>query len=96
MNHRDAHAAVFGGGQHHSTWTHELIGGAAAFEAMRLWEEQHPGDDHQLTKEALAGLAGAEVDKLFESKGLDFLDREKAKFHAMEQARALAEQRGYN
>ncbi|CAF0830875.1 unnamed protein product [Adineta steineri] len=96
MPSNEAHAAVYGGGQHHSTWTHELIGGAAAAEAMRLWEEQHPGDDHQLTKEVLAGLAGAEVDKLFESKGLDFLDREKAKFHAMEQARSLAEARGAN
>ncbi|CAF1492830.1 unnamed protein product, partial [Didymodactylos carnosus] len=79
--HEEAHKAVYGGGQHHSTWTHELIGGAAAFEAMRLWEEQHPNDSHQLSKELLAGLAGAEVDKLFESKGLDFLDREEAKFH---------------
>ena len=48
---------------------------------MRLWEQQHQGDQHQLSKEVLAGLVGAEVDKLFETHGLDFLDREKAKLH---------------
>ncbi|CAF1475935.1 unnamed protein product [Adineta ricciae] len=90
----EAHAAIFRGGRHHSTWSHELLGGAAAFEAMHLWEKQHPGDDHQFSKEALAALAGAEVDKLFETHGLDFLDREKAKFHAMQEARALAESKG--
>ena len=102
MTAEEAHVAVFRGGQHHSTWSHELLGvslsdifflsnllslinnhakGAAAFEALRLWEQQHPGDQHQLSKEILAGITGAEVDKLFETHGLDFLDREKAKFH---------------
>ncbi len=38
-----------------------------------------------MAKEILAGIAGAEVDKLFETKGLDFLDREKAKHHARQQ-----------
>lgn len=61
--------------------THNHVKGAAAFEAFRLWEQQHPGDKHQLSKEILAGLAGAEVDKLFETHGLDFLDKEEAKFH---------------
>ncbi|CAF1307471.1 unnamed protein product [Didymodactylos carnosus] len=93
-SHEEAHGSVFGGGQHESTWSHELIGGAAGFEAMRLWEQQHPGDSHQLSKEVLAGLAAAEVDKLFESRGLDFLDRETAKFHARQQAEAIYDQRG--
>jgi hypothetical protein len=30
----------------------------------------------------LVGLAGAEVDKLVETKGLDYVDSEKAKRHA--------------
>jgi hypothetical protein len=34
---------------------------------------------HPMMKEMLAGFAAAEVDKLFETKGLDYLDREKAK-----------------
>lgn len=41
-------------------------------------------------KEMLAGFAAAEVDKLFETKGLDYLDREKAKQMAAHQAHKLA------
>ncbi len=37
---------------------------------------------HPFAKELLAGFAGAEADKLFETKGLDFLDRERAKHMA--------------
>jgi hypothetical protein len=47
---------------------------------------------HPLMKEMLAGLAAAEADKLFESKGLDYLDREKARQRAIQQAHHLAEQ----
>ncbi len=45
---------------------------------------------HPMMKEILAGLAAAEVDKLFETKGLDYLDREKAKQMAIQQAHQLA------
>jgi hypothetical protein len=45
---------------------------------------------HPFMKELLAGFAAAEVDKLFETKGLDYLDREKAKRHAVQQAHHLA------
>lgn len=48
---------------------------------------------HARMKELLAGFAAAEVDKLFETKGLDFLDREKAKQHAIHQAHKLAEEK---
>ena len=41
-------------------------------------------------KEMLAGFAAAEVDKLFETKGLDYLDREKAKQMAVHQSHKLA------
>jgi hypothetical protein len=47
---------------------------------------------HPLMKEMLAGFAAAEVDKLFETKGLDFLDREKAKHRAVQQAHQLADE----
>lgn len=39
---------------------------------------------HQFAKECLVGLAGAEVDKLAETKGMDYIDRERAKYHAQE------------
>ncbi|KAF9168590.1 hypothetical protein BGX21_011241 [Mortierella sp. AD011] len=75
---------------HESTWTHELLGGAAAFEAMKLYEDKkNPGDSHALAKEILAGIAGTQIDKLFETKGLDFLDKEKAKHEAKQKAYAI-------
>lgn len=37
----------------------------------------------------LAGLAGLEVDRLAQTKGADFVDREEAKRHAEKQARSL-------
>ena len=47
---------------------------------------------HGFAKELIAGFAGAEVDKLAETKGLDFLDREKAKHHTKRQAEHLYEE----
>jgi hypothetical protein len=44
---------------------------------------------HGFAREALAALAGAEADRLFETKGLDFVDREEAKRHAKRQAEVL-------
>lgn len=76
--------------------SHELLGSAAAFEGMRLWEQQQRKEgkpvEHGLAKEMLAAAAGFEVDKLVETKGLDFVDREKAKHHAKKQAEELYEQ----
>ncbi|KAF9317760.1 hypothetical protein BG000_003904 [Podila horticola] len=90
--HEDAHDQVYGGKTHHSSWTHEMIAGAAAFEAMKSYEGQ-AGGSHQLSKEIFAGLAAAEADKLFETKGLDGLDRERAKAQAQQQAEALYDQK---
>lgn len=66
---------------------------------MRMYEKRQEREgkpaDHALAKEILAGIAGAEVDKLFETKGLDFLDREKAKRHAEQEAIQQYEQQNY-
>ncbi|KAF5859560.1 hypothetical protein ETB97_002735 [Aspergillus alliaceus] len=78
-----------GSEEHKAKFSHELIAGAASFEAMKAYEDhvarngQPPS--HQRAKEILAGFAGAFIDHEFESKGLDFLDREKAKRHAHQQ-----------
>jgi hypothetical protein len=48
---------------------------------------------HPMMKEMLAGFAAAEVDKLFETKGLDFLDREEAKRRAVQQAHQIADEK---
>ena len=41
---------------------------------------------HGFAKELVAGIAGAEVDKLFETKGLTALDREEARRRASRRA----------
>lgn len=47
---------------------------------------------HQFAKELLVGIAGAEVDRLAETKGADWVDREKAKRHAKENVENLYDQ----
>lgn len=44
---------------------------------------------HGFAKELLAGFAGAEVDRLAETKGADYIDREKAKHEAKNRAEHL-------
>ncbi|KAL9545193.1 hypothetical protein PS6_008365 [Mucor atramentarius] len=73
--------------EHQAEWTHELLGGAAAFGTPV---------DHAMAKNLLAGLAGAAVDRLVETKGLDWFDKQKAKKHAEEEAEKLyTQQTGY-
>lgn len=51
---------------------------------------------HQFAKELLAGFAGLEVDRLAESKGEDFFDREKAKHEAKRQAEHMYDEHYVN
>lgn len=37
---RDAHQQVYGQEEHEAKFSHELIGGAAAFEGMKLFEDR--------------------------------------------------------
>ncbi|KAJ3036490.1 hypothetical protein HDV00_002699 [Rhizophlyctis rosea] len=82
---------------HKSSWTHEIIAGAAGFEAMKAYENHCAANgqppSHAFMKELLAGFAAAEVDKLFETKGLDWLDRDRAKQQAIAQAHQLADEK---
>ncbi|KAM0746815.1 hypothetical protein T439DRAFT_306271 [Meredithblackwellia eburnea MCA 4105] len=84
---------------HKAKWSHEFIAGAAAFEAARKYEEHQKAEgkpaNHALAKELIAGFAGAEVDKLFETKGLDFIDREKAKHQAKKDAEKIITEENY-
>ncbi|KAI5814047.1 putative CipC-like antibiotic response protein [Pyronema omphalodes] len=72
--------------QHEASLSHEVLAGGAAFAAFAAFEKhqrsQGKAVSHAFAKEALAGLAAAEVDKLIETKGLDYIDRERAKRHA--------------
>ncbi|KAJ5386856.1 hypothetical protein N7509_009397 [Penicillium cosmopolitanum] len=84
--------------EHKAKFSHELIGGAAAFEAMKAYEDHEARngqvDNHARAKEIAAGLAGAFIDREFETKGLDFVDREKAKRHAEQSIQNQFEQSG--
>ncbi len=65
--------------------------------AMQKYEEhcRDTGEtvSHGKMKELLAAFAAAEVNNLVETKGLDFLDREKLKHLATQQAHALANEK---
>ncbi|KAJ5093397.1 hypothetical protein N7456_009258 [Penicillium angulare] len=81
---------------HEAKFSHELIGGAAAYEAMKAFEDHEARegkvDNHAKAKEIIAGLAGAFIDREVETKGLDFIDREKAKHNAKERYERSMEQ----
>ncbi|THH01735.1 hypothetical protein EW026_g986 [Hermanssonia centrifuga] len=74
--------------EHKSSISHELIAAAASYEAAKAYEQhcERNGkpESHQKAKELLAGFAGAFIDREVETKGLDFVDKEKAKRHAHE------------
>eukprot|EP00249_Psilotum_nudum_P030536 c43251_g1_i1 orf=190-561(-) len=87
---RDAHEQVYGQREHEAKFSHELLGGAAAFEGMKLFEDSQRREgktvNHAFAKELLVGFAGAEVDRLAETKGMDEYDRIEAKRHAQGRA----------
>ncbi|KAI9932019.1 hypothetical protein ASPWEDRAFT_132880 [Aspergillus wentii DTO 134E9] len=73
---------------HKAKFSHELIAGAASFEAAKAYEKHVAANgkpaSHAEAKEIFAGLAGAFVDREVETKGLDFVDKERAKRQAEE------------
>ncbi|KAF5635827.1 phosphoglycerate mutase family [Fusarium sp. NRRL 52700] len=85
-----------GNEEHKAKLSHELIGGAAAFEAAKAYEEHvarnGKPDSHAKAKEFIAGAIGAFVDREVETKGLDFIDREEAKRHGRRHAEEALQQ----
>ncbi|KAF9780160.1 hypothetical protein BJ322DRAFT_1084921 [Thelephora terrestris] len=77
-------------GKHKAEVSHELLSGAAAFAAAHEYEKwcekNGKPQNHAKAKELLAGFAGAFIDHEVESRGLDFIDKQKAKKHAKERA----------
>ena len=76
--------------------THELLSGAAGFEAMRMYEHHREAEGitehHELGKELLAGFATAELDKHLEKGYYDHLDREQLQYQTQQQASYLYDQ----
>ncbi|EIW69407.1 hypothetical protein M231_04120 [Tremella mesenterica] len=85
--------------EHQSKLSHEVIAGGAAFEACRAYEDKCSREgrpaNHRLAKEIIAGLAASIVDREFESKGLNWLDRERAKWKAQEEAQSCLVREDY-
>jgi len=80
-----AHAEVNKAG-HKAELSHELLAAAASYEAAKAYEKHQEANGkpatHAKAKEFLAAAAGGFVDRIVETKGLDFIDREKAKREA--------------
>jgi hypothetical protein len=76
--------------------THDLLAGAAGFEAVRMYEHHREREGiiehHALGKELLAGFAAAEVDKHLDSGRFGHLDRDQARLQAQQQADYLWQQ----
>ncbi|RMZ80347.1 hypothetical protein DV738_g2875, partial [Chaetothyriales sp. CBS 135597] len=89
-----------GDGEHRSKLSHELLAGAASAYAAKEFEKHEAKEgklpSHRHAKELLAGFAGAFVDREAETKGLDFIDRERVKKQAQEQINSVPpNQAGY-
>ncbi|KAI0320815.1 hypothetical protein OF83DRAFT_1274953 [Amylostereum chailletii] len=71
---------------HKAELSHELIAAAASYEAAKAYEKHVSAngqpESHSKAKELAAGFAGAFIDRIVETKGLDFVDKEKAQYHA--------------
>ena len=78
---------------HKSSLGHEVIAGGAAFAGFKAFEDHQRREgkpvSHAFAKELVAGFAAAEVDKLAETKGEDWFDREKAKHQAKKNAERM-------
>jgi Protein of unknown function (DUF3759) len=93
----DAYDDVYGERRPRHEVTHELLAGAAGFEAMRMYEHHREREGipehHELAKELLAGFATAEIDKHFEEDRYRHLDHHEARRLAREQADFLWQER---
>lgn len=63
---------------------------------MQMFEDRQRKEgkpvSHQFAKEAIAAFAGGEVDRLAETKGADYIDRERAKREAEHRSKDLYDQ----
>ncbi|KAF8650741.1 hypothetical protein AX14_008569 [Amanita brunnescens Koide BX004] len=78
--------------EHKAKLSHELIAGAAAYEAAKAYNahcaKNGKPNSHEKAMELFAGFSGAVIDRMVETKGLDFYDREKAKHEAKKYAKS--------
>lgn len=84
--------------KHKAEVSHELLGGAAAYAAAHEYEKylakNGKPDNHAQAKEIIAGLAGAFIERELETKGADFVDKQKAKHYAKKKAEEAVDRGG--
>jgi len=85
---------------HKAALSHELIASAASFAAAKAYEkhceENGKPANHKVAVELLAALTGGFVDRIVETKGLDAIDKAKAKHDAKKHTEvALVESQEY-
>jgi hypothetical protein len=92
----DAYDDVYGGRRRHHEVTHELLAGAAGFEAMRMYEHHREREGiperHELAKELLTAFVAAEIDRHFDTGHYHHLSRHEARRMARDQAEWLWQQ----
>ncbi|KAI5308118.1 hypothetical protein KEM55_006528, partial [Ascosphaera atra] len=98
-----AHQEFYNGEEmdhHHAKFSHELIAGAASYQAMKAFNNHHKGDaeeggevKHEKAKNIIAGLVGAEIDRLAETKGRDAWDKHKLKKQAEDNAKNMYDEK---
>jgi len=97
--HAQAHNKYQDAPKHKSHVTHELFASAAAYEAAKAYEKHKEKNgqpvSHAKAKEIAAGFAGGYIDKEFETHGLDFLDKKKAKHQAKQHVEQAVDKNGY-
>ncbi|KAL1925769.1 uncharacterized protein VTP21DRAFT_652 [Calcarisporiella thermophila] len=90
---QDAHRQVYQEKKAHLS--HEIIGGAVAFEAMRMYakrqEAQGQPMKHALAKEILAGIAAGEVTKLVEEHNWPWEKKREIEQQAQQQVNQMYE-----
>ena len=93
---REAYDQVYGGGRPHHEVSHELLAGAAGFEAMRLYEHHREREGipvhHRVAKELLTAFVAAEIDRHFDTGRYHHLSRHEARRMARDQAEWLWQQ----
>ncbi|PPQ96113.1 hypothetical protein CVT26_004747 [Gymnopilus dilepis] len=85
---------------HKADLSHELLAAAASYEAVKKYEEHVANngvpDSHAKAKEFLAAAAGGFIDRIVETKGLDYIDKKKAEHAAKNQTYEVVTEESYN
>ncbi|KZZ90068.1 hypothetical protein AAP_04018 [Ascosphaera apis ARSEF 7405] len=95
-----AHEEVYNGDEmehHHAKFSHNVIAGAASYQAMKAYSDHKAKhgtpDNHATAKNVIAGIVGAEVDRLAEGKGRDAWDRHRIKKQAEDNAKSMYDEK---